>query len=524
MKRKQIRDAYALVMLTEAEKKRLLQSILSAKDQSLTERKGTMKRWSKKTILIAAVITALVIFMGCAVAALSTQKLKLDEYRETSPAWIDAEGKRHEAAEVTKTVLSLQGIENTPEQMAAKEWYDFRKSYDPNHDIYMASQGKFQAPEEYGAYDVYSQEMVEKLTQIAQKYSLKLSGRKAVAYSYDWKLGLDALGLPDSLVSGAETFDELRGCSFYDSGSFALWMECQVTDPAFTWKRDTHLVLNYKVKGYLDTDVVDLVSGANTRQWNYTRSDGQTILVVVALDPDQPANDRLLLICDREEAFLYARMSPAYYPDGSIGSREEMSDQDINWLAEHIDFSIQPKKPDMDAILPLLQKEDEAYDALLEQDDPFRQDSYDQLRKVLGGVTEFALLDLDGDGTEECFFWDRYQNPQLYTMKDGKTAPVMTDDGFSVQGQLSLCQDKVVKTCEEVGEAYRLYSFYRVEKGSLVVLDRLVYDIANDAWGLSLSGIHIDKKLAKEEAEAILESHTEIPLERLPTGEFPEDK
>ena len=47
MKRKQIRDAYALVMLTEAEKKRLLQTILSAKDQSLTERKGTMKRWKK---------------------------------------------------------------------------------------------------------------------------------------------------------------------------------------------------------------------------------------------------------------------------------------------------------------------------------------------------------------------------------------------------------------------------------------------------------------------------------------------
>lgn len=524
MKRKQFRNAYSSVTLTEAEKERLLQSILSAKDQGLTERKETMKRWSKKTILIAAVITAMVIFMGCAVLALNTQKLKLDEYRETSPAWIDSEGLRHEARSVTKTVLSLQGIENTPEQQAAKEWYAFRKSYDPDHDIYMASQGKFQAPEEYGAYDVYSQEMVEKLAEIAKKYDLKLSGRRATAYSYDWKLGWDALGLPDSLVSGAEELDELRGCSFYDSGSFALWVECQVTDPAFTWKRSTHLVLNYKVKGYLDTDVVDLVSGANTRQWNYTRSDGQTILIVVTLDPDQPANDRLLLICDREEAFLYARMSPAYYPDGSNGSREEMSDQDIEWLAEHIDFSIQPKKPDMDTILPLLQKEDEAYDALLEQDDPFRQDSYDQLRKVLGGVTEFALLDLDGDGIEECFFWDRYQNPQLYTKKDGKTAPMMTEDGSSVQGQLTLCRDNVVKTYEEIGEAYRLYSFYRVEKGSLVVLDRLVYDIANDAWGLSLGGIHIDKKLAKEEAEAILEGFTEIPLERLPTSEFPEDK
>lgn len=34
--------------------------------------------------------------------------------------------------------------------------------------------------------------------------------------------------------------------------------------------------------------------------------------------------------------------------------------------------------------------------------------------------------------------------------------------------------------------------------------NRLVYDIANDCFGLSLSGIHIDKNLSREEAETLL--------------------
>ena len=88
----------------------------------------------------------------------------------------------------------------------------------------------------------------------------------------------------------------------------------------------------------------------------------------------------------------------------SIKSRPEWTksrkktEKDIEWLAEHIDFSLQTKRPDMDAVLPLLQKEDAAYDALLEADNPFAQDSYWKLWKVLGAVKEYTLMDLDGDG------------------------------------------------------------------------------------------------------------------------------
>ena len=180
MKEQKIKQAFDSAALTQQEKDALLQNILSASGHRPAERKRTMKY--RKTLLIAAIITAMVIFMGCAVVALTTKQLKLDEYETTAPAWIDADGQRHEAQEVTKTVLSLQGIQGTPEQMAAKEWYDFCKSYDPDHSIYIASGGKFQAPEEYGAYNVYSQEMVKKIDEISQKYGLKLMVSNFHAY------------------------------------------------------------------------------------------------------------------------------------------------------------------------------------------------------------------------------------------------------------------------------------------------------------------------------------------------------
>ena len=517
MKEQKIKQAFDTVTLTRQEKDALLQNILSASGHRPAERKRTMKY--KKTLLIAAIITAMAIFMGCAVVALTTKQLKLDEYETTAPAWIDADGQRHEAQEVTKTVLSLQGIQGTPEQMASKEWYDFCKSYDPDHSIYIASGGKFQAPEEYEAYNVYSQEMVEKLQEISRKYGLKLMGRKGQAYHYDWKLGWDALGIQEPVISGAEGTFDLRGCTFFESGSYCIYTGFHVTDPAFSWQNPTHLVLHCNKKGFMGDQIVSLINGATTREWTYKRSDGKTILIVVS-------NDKLYLICDREDAFLYAIFPPDYYLNNGDGPREEMSDKDIEWLAEHIDFSLQTKQPDMDAVLPLLQKEDAAYDALLDADDPFIQDSYRKLWKVLGAVKEYTLMDLDGDGVEECIFWDRDDNPSLYTMKDGKTAPVHTqgEKPLGIHGAVTLCENNVLKTYEEVGQAYKLYCFYTVEQGTLVEQNRAVYDIANDAWGLSLSGIHIVKTLSQEEAETLLESYQEIPLKRMPMDEMPEDK
>lgn len=521
MKKQNIQEAFESVALTQKEKDALLENILSASGHRPAERKRTMK--VKKPLLIAAIITAMAIFMGCAVAALSTKDLKLDEYQTTAPAWIDADGQRHEAREVTKTVLSLQGVRDTPEQKAALEWYQFRKSYDPDKDIYLKNKGKFQAPAEYAAYDVYSQEMVDKLDEIARKYDLQLLGREAMTYHYDWELGWNALGLPRDFVSDTEDAENLRFCRFYESGNATFGADLKVTDPAFTWENPVGIFLSYAQKGYMNTTTFVTNNAANIREWTYTRNDGQKVLVAISSDPVQPANDWTYLICDREDAFLYARFTTVWYLNDGEGPRMEMSDQDIEWLAEHIDFSIRPRKPDMDAVLPKIQKEDAEYDAMLEQDNPFRQDSFAALSKVMTAA-EYALLDLNGDGQDECIFWQGGR-PQLYAMKDGKTTFVglREKEMVGLDGELKLYEGNILGTYVEVNNAYKLYTFYTVEDTSLVVQQCVVYDAANDAWGLGLGGTQIAKTITQTEAQGILNSYREIPMERKPVSQLTEE-
>ena len=283
------------------------------------------------------------------------------------------------------------------------------------------------------------------------------------------------------------------------------------------------IFLCYAQKGYMNTTTFVTNNAANIREWTYTRSDGQKVLVAISSDPVQPANDWTYLICDREDAFLYARFTTTWYLNDGDGPRTEMSDQDIEWLAEHIDFSIRPRKPDMDAVLPKIQKEDAEYDAMLEQDNPFRQDSFAALSKVMTAA-EYTLLDLNGDGQDECVFWQSGR-PQLYAMKDGKTTFVglREKEMVGLDGELKLYEGNILGTYVEVNNAYKLYTFYTVEDASLVVQQCVVYDAANDVWGLGLGGTQIAKTITQTEAQEILNSYREIPMERKPVSQLTEE-
>ena len=80
----------------------------------------------------------------------------------------------------------------------------------------------------------------------------------------------------------------------------------------------------------MGTKIVNLV--ASTREWTYTRSDGVPVLVVVS--------DGIgYLICDREDAFVYAVFPACWYLNDGDGPRVDMQDRDIEWLAEHIHFA-----------------------------------------------------------------------------------------------------------------------------------------------------------------------------------------
>ena len=72
MKKQSIHQAFDSVTLTQEEKNAMLEQILSVSGHRPAERKRTMKY--KKTLLLAAIVAAMAIFMGCAVVALTTIK------------------------------------------------------------------------------------------------------------------------------------------------------------------------------------------------------------------------------------------------------------------------------------------------------------------------------------------------------------------------------------------------------------------------------------------------------------------
>ena len=515
MNRRNVRDAYERVGLTTMEKEELLENILSAASNSEpAERNVTMKRWTKKTFMIAAVISLMVVLMGCAVVALKLNDLRIAQYDETQPAWIDADGEKFAATEVKRSEIAMQGTAEDNSQKAAQEWLEFTRSYDKDHKILMASDD-FEAPAEYDAYNVYSQEMMDKVDEIAEKYGLKLAGRAVSVNDYAWDVVQEALGIDSPLRQNTQVEQTYRHCTFFESGNYGMSFVGTIADGAFP----IEVTVFYHDKAYLSTSSISIKDADNAQQWTYTLKDGTPVLIVVVEDKNQSANNWAYIFCDREDAMLTVRMSYDYFPGD--GTRKVMSREEIEQMVELVDFSVKPKKPDMAAVTKKLEAANSAYEKEMDSmvGNPFCKDSYSELAASLGsGIESFLLTDIDADGVEECLFKGTDGYSQLYTMQDGKTAPL------ELGGELFLCKDGVVESYEEVGQAYIIHGYYCLSGGKVTRLDRIVLNLADNTWARSNDGIVAQQSISSEQAKEIMDAYARIPMDLKPISDFPSDK
>ena len=137
--------------------------------------KQSKKRRMPRTWLIAAIIGAMVFLMGCGWIALRMRDMKLGE--ET--LWYDVFSDEGFAGRepVETEVLTFAGVKGSAGYQAAKEWFEFQKTYDPESKIYLSVYKNLpDFPEAYSSYNLYTQEMKDALDGILQKYSLKPVG------------------------------------------------------------------------------------------------------------------------------------------------------------------------------------------------------------------------------------------------------------------------------------------------------------------------------------------------------------
>ena len=236
---------------------------------------ASSRRGLRRPALVAALIAAALLLVGCAVAyALSVGSLRIGE-RQVTEQRFSADGSEYLGEEtVTQQVLTRAGIVGSPEYKAAQEWYEFRQSYDPDGAIFQEVQENRPAfPKEYDGYNLYTQEMKDKLDEILSKYQLKPVGA-GIPFQTP-KLLFEALGIENVLRNGSgATMDTFAG-ALYESGTLGVDGNVFMNP-----KEVVHMTAFYTPKGYFNENVVYLSDIQNWNQENYVTASGNQVLLL----------------------------------------------------------------------------------------------------------------------------------------------------------------------------------------------------------------------------------------------------
>ena len=355
--------------------------------------------------LVAAVIGLMLLLVGCTVAyVLRLQDLKVAEYRPTTPTVYDENGDVISLPTLApRTQITLQGAN----QEALAEWNSFCRDYDPDGAIVTANDNnELGIPNPYYIpYGCYSWEMVNKLDEIVQKYDLKLLSPDVGCQSYESSVLFSSLGI-DGVFHGDVEY--LSGY-FYPEGTFNIALLFQPDTDQWPYE-DNLAEYYYSVKEYFDPVYYEVADLENCTQWNYTRSDGRTVLLVM--------NDEWArIIADLQDALVTVSFASSKW-DG--GTKVQMTQSALEQISEQFDFSIQPHPADMTKVDALMEAAQAAYEA---ERAAAAENLYTQLytkgyeryiQQILDTADStysrdglfYSLYDLNGDGDSDlCLFF-----------------------------------------------------------------------------------------------------------------------
>ena len=316
--------------------------------ETVTQLQGEKKILSlRRPVLIAAIIAMLLMLVGCAVVYVLRMKEIHIGQQQTYQDVFEYDPDTGEAIAyvgqetVTEEVLTLAGIQGSRNYQAAQEWFAFKQEYDPDHSIIIKLQSEGRVPEfpaEYAAYNIYTQEMKDKLDEIIQKYDLKLIGQ-TVPFRTE-ELVCKALGLENILVPGSNAIMELDYAGYQECGN--LNMDFGVILPDDDLKTQCHIF--YMHKDAFTEDVISLGEMETWEEWKYTTASGEEVLIFRSSE-----DWRGYIFCDMPNYTVTLRYTFIHemYGNDADGNmtidREFMTDQQIERLADTIDFSIEPK-------------------------------------------------------------------------------------------------------------------------------------------------------------------------------------
>jgi len=490
-----------------------------------------------RVLLIAAIIALLLLMMGSTIMSFRLQHLTIrDPHPEeipVKPPEINSQGSALAETELHSSVppatdmngeeinlISIQGYMGTDSYAAFQEWQNFLDTYDTDKSILYANNHTFEPPEAYASYHCYSQELVDKIDEICEKYNLQPLGKRW--HFTRGKDVFDAVGI-ESIFSGSEETGYLDYSGYcYKDGTFDVEGQLELTGK---W----NFMINFDYRSVKKTSFDDVTRNigdvSKYDQWNYTMKDGTTVLLALR-------EEGALIIVDKEDSFVTIGASGTVLHGNWI--KLPMEREFLETLCEAFDFTYETSTVDAD-------EADALYQAQLQREARGERDrvqytiNYDYPDTYKGTIDylvneikytglNYALIDIDEDGVEELLLQcvnllsyngDKNSFFAIHTMQDGEVCVL-----FSAKGSnLYLCEGGVVD--RSFTNEHNYYRFLPEFQS----LDSVFYNTKDGQWFLDEDGIRsqfTSVAISEEEAKAIIAQYPHIDMEFRPVSEFPD--
>lgn len=479
---------------------------------------------ANRLLLIAAVIALTALLVGCAVVyMLRMQDLKVGQYSFDTPTYYDRDGNVIPAAtQEPLTQLSLQGTN----MEALAEWVAFTNSYDPDLSIAQAAdkaarEGSADSPWNFPAnyhltYGCYSREMMDKLDEIVEKYDLKLLSEYIDFNWWESRALLDSLSIDGLLYDDSEA--QYWDGYLHLEGTFDL--NILLTLDMGDWEyQEEFASYRYSLKEYFDPSTGFMQESHDYTQWDYTREDGKTVLLVLNTGTAR-------IYADLPEAFISISLDPVIWVDGQ---EVPMTQGALERFAELFDLDVKPQPTTMETVEKYKAEAQAQYEAdkaasKAEHEAQYAAGYEEYVQYCLTNfaspeTASYVLWDVNGDGVEELVI----NCGDILSMKDGESYQYfsLSECGVFI-ARFRPCEGNVFEVWTEDFGAWQHY-FYQAGPESATFLNGVIYDSTNDVWYQSLSGgsyTENRQQITKAEAQAILDSYTPIDFDWLPLKKF----
>ena len=469
----------------------------------------------RRPLLVAAAIAAALLLVGCGIVyALRLQDMSIGKASYTQR--FDDKGKAIDPVEKSLDIITPYGRSGDAIQQALKEWYEFQESYDPDYLLATNEPDIPGIPNQYEyTYSCYTQEMVDKVDEIAAKYNLKLLEGWIPFQRYQSDIFLEETGIRSLLRQDSDAQITGMAGMLYLPYNFSMGFEL-VTENAgklmtsYGYARKDYFPRAFP--GGMDIDAYE--------QWDHTTPGGTKLLLALN------SKGRGEIIAEQENAMIMISidgnrsLSHSRYPDAS----EVMTKAELESIADQFDYSVQPKEVNKAVVEEKLAVAEAAYQAEHAYVPETYTDFSDYLKKnvyIPDESRQYSFYDLNRDGVDELLLGQDGAFLDWLEMENGEVM-------FRGYGESYLCEGNVLELYQAQDTYWDIeqHTYYKSASGEIRDRDKIVsVKREGNQWYRSHDIYERDKtKISQDEAAAIMAKYPRIQLDWKPLMDYPLDE